>query len=456
MLVKWIVRAWSVRKVRRSDALRRQRRLRTLIRLWTTVLRWSPDDRLKALNSYQLGSLLWGDAGEGERSSDLFRHTIGLSTKGPVADAGSRRLVANASENLLALSLSYDEYEHWASMLKVMQPNNVVLGIHVPRIQLLRDRGAPWALTMEGQARLFGAGLGAGPSQFSIAAAILQRMLTHKHELGLSRQQWRRALDGYCLMISQVAGHCDLDMRRASEHYDPTEFSFILRDAIPLAQEYADTFPADPHGRRMLDMLRHGVDLAEGGIDAAGRQAVSSETSPPPTHPFYWRSRAELNAAIVSLGLQGLRFELRTARVVTERKSGMGFRALELRFAELQPLTEEQRPNASLALRCSVGMTVPSLASAHGSIGVGLSDDVQYQVRLHTGVPLHAYIFHVDGSRYGPVQMTSRYEGLSPMVLIAPFAVTEETLATEETVLNQVARAFEAVKGSILEFYSGD
>lgn len=461
MLDSWLVRRWMTWKVRHSDRLQTECRLRTLISLWSQVLRRSRDHDLCAINSFQLGCIHFGRTGDGEQAGRLFRQTVEHSLETSRRSRRGATLLANACENLMILSLSYEEWDHWANLLTQLQPDNYVLTVHVPRTRLQRDRGWPWAVTMDSHARLFAGGEHlheAGPHQLATACAILQRILAHRDELRLSRTQWRMAVDGYATLALQIAAHCDLEMRRATPHYDGKEFSFVLRDAVPVAEEYLDTCPADTRVRQSLDQLRRGVQLAENygarHVSSSRRSALSDAyTDTGPSDEFYWRSRPELNAAVVALGLSGLRFELRDVAVVVERNTETEFRALALTFAPVEPPLVKDRRAASLALRCIAGLSLPAVVASGSDIGVALSDRAQYSVKLHTGVPMYAYVLRFRNLRYGPLQVLSRNEGHLSVALLAPIMVNEESVANEQVFLDRLRGAFERHKGSVVTLF---
>lgn len=70
---------------------------------------------IRSLAAYNLGALYWGEIGDGVRARPLFEETIRLCQR--TEAARDKRLAANAAENLMHLSLSFEECEIWAEYL---------------------------------------------------------------------------------------------------------------------------------------------------------------------------------------------------------------------------------------------------------------------------------------------------------------------------------------------------
>ena len=57
-----------------------------------------------------------------------------------------------AAENLMLLSLSFEEYERWAEELRRLQPGNPILSGHRPAVLQAQEAGQPWWGVLGGNA----------------------------------------------------------------------------------------------------------------------------------------------------------------------------------------------------------------------------------------------------------------------------------------------------------------
>jgi hypothetical protein len=106
-----------------AQALADARLLRSARAIYENTLATARNRVERAFCSFQLGALYWSAIGDGLRARALFRQTFTLCSEGELDSTNTPPLAANSAENLMLLSLSYDEYEQWASQLRRLQPD---------------------------------------------------------------------------------------------------------------------------------------------------------------------------------------------------------------------------------------------------------------------------------------------------------------------------------------------
>lgn len=203
----------------------------------------------KVVLSYDLGTAYWARLGDGENGRKFFR--IAIQAADEVGTAGVEKefpsLVPNAYENMMFLSLTYEEYFSWTAMLRALQPTDDVLRGMVPGIEESQEQGLPWSQALEGIA---GASYDRNdPSrdrgEYARAASTYQLLLLHRKEMRLSREAWGRVTYEYGALALRVAADALNAMERSQQAPDPAEFSFVVQDAKRLVDEYFSANPSD-------------------------------------------------------------------------------------------------------------------------------------------------------------------------------------------------------------------
>src|SRR5437868_610079 len=86
--------------------------------------------------------------GDGVMARQHFTAAAEQARTSAVPTSMVRQFHANSCENMMLLSLSYDEYEQWAAELETVEPTNDILRGQRPRIRSFRDEGQPWSFVM--------------------------------------------------------------------------------------------------------------------------------------------------------------------------------------------------------------------------------------------------------------------------------------------------------------------
>jgi hypothetical protein len=155
---------------------------------------------------------------------------------------------------------------------------------------------------------------------------------------------------------------------------------------------------------------------------------------------FGWKTSASLARAISQAGVSGLVFELK--QVVVEQGT------LSLVFYPFGAVPLGKEHAAGLALRCIVGLTLPSLAASISDVKV-LRQSADYSVNLGRGVPVRAIVLQAGVDRAGPLQVISSEEEGKWYVSVTHFVETEDygqQIRMQQRIFQKLVSAFEVLK----------
>jgi hypothetical protein len=369
-------------------------RLSTAMALCEEALEWYPDKA--PFWCYQLGFLHQVMAGNGEQARPWYERAWRSHEQAVTADSPEdlQKFAGFACENMMLLSLSYEEYERWAKRLQQLRPYELILQEQWPEIRELREKGTPWRHAMASIAGTYynheaKKGTGGG-----FAASIWQLLLINRRKLRVPRDEWRVAVLGYVGQLLLLG-----DSHGLRPGIPVREFAFALEDALPLVQEYLAENPSDKEVEHTVEALRSAVRPAGDERPPGWFRRMLHRTAGDGTPTLEWRMSAALTSAIAAADLGGLQFVL--VGVAVE------FGELALTFRPLQRVQGPHARKASLALRAVVGLTLPDVARRVRGIRVETGGPALYQVSLGDGVPMPTMVLHGGGAYAGPLQVMS-------------------------------------------------
>jgi hypothetical protein len=184
------------------------------------------------------------------------------------------QIEANVCENLMLISLSYEEYDEWANRLQRLQQNAAILSGQRPKIHELRDQGYPWSHAMQviaASSYQSDPHTKKGSGRPANAASTYQLLIKNRKSLRLPRNEYRLVIITYASLISMVWAECGNKMETTLGRVDPDEFNSIITDALPEVEEYVNTNPTDSKGQEVLDHMRTGL------------KRIAQEAKSPPT-----------------------------------------------------------------------------------------------------------------------------------------------------------------------------
>lgn len=251
--------------------------------------------------SYNLGAIHWHLLGNGLAARSEFLACIAeFDAHGYGQHPKLRFMHANALENAMLCSLSFDEFENLAAQLHALTPGVPILTGLVPEVREARERGDSWSeLLFSLAANYYNRN---DPKQdvgrYGEAKSTYHLILAHRRELRVSREDWRMALLEYCALSMRMAGDCMMARGGDSDSHSPEEFLPILTEAIPLADEYLTLNSGDDDLKKVCGDMKQMVD------DCRQRWASLNEKSNAMYLVHEWESmhrRASLNKILVLL-----------------------------------------------------------------------------------------------------------------------------------------------------------
>lgn len=278
-------------------------RVRTALTCYEEGLSRFPEHTLYF--GYNLGALLQMQVGDGTAARAAYERGLAgrAQSAGLLRAAGLDELEANICENSMLLSLSFEEYELWASRLEKLQPENPILIHQRPRVRGLRDRGHAWWAAMITIAKSgYDADPAKDPGRYAASAAILQLLLLNRSQLRVPRDEHRFAVISYAALTVQAWSKCGVAMVEAGLDEDPREFAVVLEPAVPLVEEFAAANAADAKMQAALDNMRQALAAAAQHSGAASQPVPAVRGSGGAREKISWGQVAVCTLALAAAG----------------------------------------------------------------------------------------------------------------------------------------------------------
>ena len=224
-----------------------------------TVFNNCKDPLGKVFAAYNIGAVFWSYIGNGEKAREFYQLAVKEAEKTGIikVDKVFLSMIANACENLMHLSLSYEEYFEWTDKLRKLQPTDDVLRGMVPQIREAQERGIPWSHTLESIAQQSynrnDPSLDRG--EYARAASTYHLILINLKVLRLPREAWSRIIYEYGTLVLRVASDARIKMESSHQSQDTKESTVLVQDAKLLVEEYFSTNPSDDNVQFLLDKM---------------------------------------------------------------------------------------------------------------------------------------------------------------------------------------------------------
>lgn len=269
----------AMAKLGRALGLAEQKLFRSATRVLREGLDRADIAETRTICAYNLGAIYWGEIGDGVEARRLFQDTFDFGAKcvnslDPRTARMASNARANACENSMMLSLSYDEYYTWAERLKSLEPNNDILRGQLPKIREYEDKGTAWCDVMYMLASAYYNRNDASldPGRYGSAKSIFHLLLTHRKQLRLPRTDWSAVVQEFGALTHRICADC----LRHFNGINVEEYSFIMEEATPFVEEYVASHPGDQQAGQTLGSLNK--------VLAINRKMMTDQ--PSPTMPF--------------------------------------------------------------------------------------------------------------------------------------------------------------------------
>jgi hypothetical protein len=216
------------------------------------------------LCAYNLGAMQWADVGDGVAARDSFQIAVNIIRSGrlPMTDDTVQTLLANSCENLMLMSLSYEEYGEWCRQLQALQPkNNILLG-QVPFVKKAQEEGTPWYEMLQSIAMTYYNRNDPknDPGRYGCGASTWRILLANRKMLRVKREDWGTAVYEHGALTMRMVSDAIIAMEKDPVNYKPDECLFIIDKAIEFADEYLVT---DANDERITKLLSNFSEFCE-------------------------------------------------------------------------------------------------------------------------------------------------------------------------------------------------
>lgn len=213
--------------------------------------------------AYNLGELYHKHVGDGEKARASYRRSIDSleASKEVVQPEMLGRIEANTCENLMLLSLSYDEYDRWACRLEQIQPENPILSTQRPLVHEKQIHPLRWFEVMLWMADSFMPHLSDSP-YLGAAASVYQLLAIHAGELRLNPKVRRKAILWYGKLAIDIVARSVRTMQIARIRTDPHEYRFVLEAALAMVEQVTAADPTDDKAQVARQQLEQALKLS--------------------------------------------------------------------------------------------------------------------------------------------------------------------------------------------------
>jgi hypothetical protein len=223
------------------EQLANAKRMQSAKMKYEELLDMDLDVEARALAIYNTGVFYLNNLGNGIQARQLFKDVVNFYEENPHLKVNSNvgKYLAWAYENLMLLSLSYDEYDDWAEHLRAVSPEEDILKGQVPIIREKQEAGMPWSdmMIMISSGYYDRNDPAQDPGKYGFGAGTLQLLLENRKRLRLSGEDWATALYEYGALMIKL----NMESTRAMEVQGfiyPQECRFYLENGRDRLDEF--------------------------------------------------------------------------------------------------------------------------------------------------------------------------------------------------------------------------
>jgi tetratricopeptide (TPR) repeat protein len=206
--------------------------------------------------AYNLGAIYWAQIGNGEKAREYYKQVVSEAEKYgiPEVDKLFPSIVANVCENMMHLSLSYEEFFYWEEKMRKLQPSDNVLRTWPPIIRKGQQKGLHWSeiLLDIAYSSYNRNNPGIDRGEYGRAVSTFHLMLVHRKDLRYSREIWGHVVYEYGALAMRIADNAVIKMAHSKQPENTEEFRFIVKDAIPFVEEYFQLNPSNTNVQQLL------------------------------------------------------------------------------------------------------------------------------------------------------------------------------------------------------------
>jgi len=225
----------------------------------------------KIVVSYDLGAVFWDRIGIGNKAKEFYQNVIYVGEKygADKVELVFPTMIAKACENLMLLSISYEEYYKWAEKLRVLQPNADILRSMVLNVREYQERGFSWYQTLIGIAleSCDRSSHAKNRGEYARALATYQLILLNRRTMRLLREDWSNIVNEYATLALQVCLDSKMKMKFTNKIEEIKEVSIVSNEALLFVEEYFSLNPSDKIIESLLIKIKRLVNYKSGNVD---------------------------------------------------------------------------------------------------------------------------------------------------------------------------------------------
>ncbi|MDL2236318.1 hypothetical protein LJC56_00575 [Christensenellaceae bacterium OttesenSCG-928-K19] len=198
--------------------------------------------------NYNLGAICFTKLGKGKRAKQIFEGCVRAFDGSPSLAQQGMPMHAAALENLMLLSLDFDEYQKWANELRIVAPDSAILSGQFPAVkEKVEVEGWAWwqsmfAIAMSYYNRNDPA---KDPGLYGNAASVFDLVIENRRSLRLPREEMRTALYEYNALIIKIVSENIKTEENAGRPLRPEEYLFMLEQGRNTIDAYKDITEGD-------------------------------------------------------------------------------------------------------------------------------------------------------------------------------------------------------------------
>jgi len=275
-----------MREMNRADDCRKKKQYKSAIKYFEELIEEFPEHTM--VSAYNLGTVYHTELGYGEKAKECYLKVIAWHESKPnyrASEPKARKtldtILANAYENLMLVSDSFEEFYSWGEKLRAINPKADVLHENLKDVQKAEQRGLDWEEVYFETAQLF---WDTDPAKdrglYGFGASIYRRMLRgHRREnrtFRLNRQMYSYCANGYGGLMLMIVARMGKDMESALGRVDVDEVAFIFEDAVGLLKEYSEKNEDDDRVRNCIGQLEETLARMKTGKTGGRLKASTS------------------------------------------------------------------------------------------------------------------------------------------------------------------------------------
>lgn len=251
--------------MQRAESLLGRKRMKSAKMVYDRMLtlEMEPADRAQVL--YQAAVFVLDELGGGVEAVRLFDEYLELLKTHPELQSHAicRTFMAYTCENRMLLSLSYDEYDRWATALRELSPDEPILHGQVPLIHQHQSSGAPWSEQLEMIATSYynRNDPKLDPGKYGRAAGTYELLLANRRQLRVTRQDWSNVIYEYVALMEKLNMVATRSMEESGTIY-PDECLFYLEAARTRLDEFFQANTPDQVITRLSESLNELLDMS--------------------------------------------------------------------------------------------------------------------------------------------------------------------------------------------------